>query len=333
MVVEISKIDDSKRTQLRCRLDEDTINLYAEDFRDGVIYPSVVLFPEGDTYYIGDGYHRIEASMLANRTVIDAEIRPGGFKAALNYAAGANDKHGLRRTNADKRKAIQVLLKDPKYCKKSDNQIAKIVHVTHKTVGDVRKDMERSREIPKIEKREFDRNGKTHVMETVRKKANRDKKALADEAEKKRFYVFDYDESPKTLSNPTGLKNALHSEGFLLIVSNPGSIQKVINKMNKHFKYLWMIAIPAEGDIEKNGMWVDNQWKAISVWAKNYPSHLTFGDTVGLTAMDSLDSQGEYIEQLRNTFERIEESDDIGEEIAYTEMGDSGIKIAKGGEI
>jgi len=52
-----------------------------------------------------------------------------------------------------------------------------------------------------------------------------------------------------------------------------------------------------------------------------------------LNAIDSLQNQGEYIEELRSTFERIEDSDVREEEIEYIEIEATDIKMAKGGEI
>ena len=77
------------------------IDDYAEVMKKRVKFPPVVLFSSEDKYFVGDGYHRIEAAIKIGRKVIQAIIHPGGYAAALKYAAGANDEHGLRRTQAD----------------------------------------------------------------------------------------------------------------------------------------------------------------------------------------------------------------------------------------
>ena len=331
--VRLDKIELSSKTQLRCTLNTEIIDEYAEAMKKRNKFPAVILFSSKDKYFVGDGYHRIEAAIKTGRKVIQAEIRPGGYAAALKYAASANDEHGLRRTQADKRKAIQVLLRDPDFCKKSDNQIAKIVNVSHNTVAAVRKEMEQSCQIDKMPIRQFERNGKTSEMDVASKKENLDKNSVAEEAEKKRFYLFDYDERPKSISNLDVLKNALHPDGFLLIVSNPGSLQKVFNKLNGQFTYLWTIAVAADQIIQDNWNWVDNKWRAISVWAKKFPRHLTFGDTLGLSPIDSPPDLARYIEELRDTFDQAEDTAPEADEIEYTEIEGSEIMIAKGGEI
>lgn len=52
---------------------------------------------------------------------------------------GANASHGLRRTNADKRKAVEILLNDDEWKLWSDREIARRCLVSHNFVGDIRR--------------------------------------------------------------------------------------------------------------------------------------------------------------------------------------------------
>lgn len=53
-----------------------------------------------------------------------AEIYEGNLDEAILYAAGANEGHGLRRTNEDKRKVVKMLperdrwkgMSQPRHC-------------------------------------------------------------------------------------------------------------------------------------------------------------------------------------------------------------------------
>jgi hypothetical protein len=45
-------------------------------------------------------------------------------RGPLLHAVGANARHGLRRTNADKRRAVELLLADAEWAAKSSNWIA-----------------------------------------------------------------------------------------------------------------------------------------------------------------------------------------------------------------
>jgi ParB-like nuclease domain len=121
-------------TQARARLDPAVIAEYAEAMTEGADFPAVVLFREGDLYWIGDGYHRIEAARKVGYKTIKAEVRPGATREALLYACGANTSHGLRRTNADKRKAVDTLLQDEEWGQWSNYQIAKHCGVSDEMV-------------------------------------------------------------------------------------------------------------------------------------------------------------------------------------------------------
>jgi hypothetical protein len=57
---------------------------------------------------------------------------------AILFSVGANDSHGLRRTNADKRRGVELLLRDEEWSKKSDRWIAEQCGVGHQLVATVR---------------------------------------------------------------------------------------------------------------------------------------------------------------------------------------------------
>jgi 3',5'-cyclic AMP phosphodiesterase CpdA len=111
---------------------------YAEAMLSGIEFPPVVLFFDGATYWPGDGFHRLEAARRSECDTILADVREGSKREATLFAVGANASHGLRRTAADKRRAVQAMLKDPEWTKWSDREIGKRCAVDHKTVAKVR---------------------------------------------------------------------------------------------------------------------------------------------------------------------------------------------------
>jgi regulator of replication initiation timing len=125
-------------TQPRTEIHEATVAEYAEAMREGVNLPPLVLFFDGAELWLADGFHRYHASMKLGLVATGAEIHNGTRRDAVLYAAGANDAHGLRRTNADKRRAVMMLLDDPEWATWSDNAIAKTCHVSQPFVGNVR---------------------------------------------------------------------------------------------------------------------------------------------------------------------------------------------------
>jgi hypothetical protein len=88
-------------------------------------FPPVVLFTDGERYWVGDGFHRILAASRAGLKQIAAHVRLGTHRDAILFGISANNDHGLPRTHADKRKAVELLLGDEEWRQWSDREIAR----------------------------------------------------------------------------------------------------------------------------------------------------------------------------------------------------------------
>ena len=108
MKIEISKL--IMELQTRAKNNDEVIQEYAEQMKDGVTFPNVKAFRDKKTgiTYLVDGFHRTEATVLNGGKTIEADIIYGDRAAALTYALKANAEHGLRRNNADKRHALEM---------------------------------------------------------------------------------------------------------------------------------------------------------------------------------------------------------------------------------
>jgi hypothetical protein len=128
--------------QLRAAGSKATVQEYADAIADGASFPPVVLFRDADgRHWLADGFHRFEAHKAAGRETIVAEVHHGDRREAVLYAASANSKHGLRRTQDDKRRAVLALLNDPEWRQWSDRKIAERTATDHKTVGKLRREI------------------------------------------------------------------------------------------------------------------------------------------------------------------------------------------------
>lgn len=125
-------------TQPRVAIDESTVAEYAELYGNGVELPPVVVFFDGATYWLADGFHRYYASKKLNSDYLAAEVHQGLRRDAILYSVGANAQHGLHRTNADKRKAVLIMLEDDEWSQWSDREIGKRCGVNHSTVTRIR---------------------------------------------------------------------------------------------------------------------------------------------------------------------------------------------------
>ena len=129
---------------LNCRaegVNETTAAEYAEGITNGAKLPPVVVYFDGTVYRLADGFHRCRAHELAGKSEIECHVHKGGEREARLFSVGCNAAHGLRRTSADKRHAVTLLLLDPEWTKKSDRWIADTCGVSDPFVGKVRSEV------------------------------------------------------------------------------------------------------------------------------------------------------------------------------------------------
>ncbi len=127
-------------TQPREYLNELVLEEYVEAMSQGAEFPPVTLFYDGVHYWLADGFHRFFAAKKYGVDALLAETHQGTRRDAILYAAGANATHGLRRTNADKRRAVMTLLGDEEWRAWSNREMARQCGVTHTFVGKLRKE-------------------------------------------------------------------------------------------------------------------------------------------------------------------------------------------------
>ena len=158
-------------TQMRAQLDAATVAEYADTMAASGwgAFPPIIAYYDGSDYWLADGFHRLAAwRSLADFSdaLIPADVRSGTRRDAILHAAGANASHGLRRTNADKRRAVETLLRDEEWAKWSNGEIARRCAVSDVFVGKVRDDLSpNGLEIPP--KRTVTRNGTTYTQNTA----------------------------------------------------------------------------------------------------------------------------------------------------------------------
>ena len=121
--------------QPRAELHRDWIEEYARDMAAGATFPPIVAFHDGSRYWLADGFHRHYATQAVGGQTILADVRPGTRRDALLYSLSANAAHGYRRTNADKRRAVDIMLADPEWSGLSDREIAARCLVTQPFVS------------------------------------------------------------------------------------------------------------------------------------------------------------------------------------------------------
>jgi len=130
-----------ERIQVRVAgLDQERVAQYALAMEMDAEFPPVILFRDGETLYLADGFHRVAAAWQAKKEKIRAEVRPGGYEAALDYAEEANLNHGLELSTRDKRNIFRRrMLRGHEWTGWSSRRIAAALGVDEGTVRNWRR--------------------------------------------------------------------------------------------------------------------------------------------------------------------------------------------------
>lgn len=138
----IANINAKLDMQSREKLDLAVVAEYKEAMESGSLFPPVLIYvDETGQAWLADGFHRLHAAKQLGRHYINAEVRQGSQIEAQWYSFGANKEHGLRRSQADKEKAVKAALLHPNGATMSDGAIAQHVGVSAPTVAKYRREL------------------------------------------------------------------------------------------------------------------------------------------------------------------------------------------------
>lgn len=141
MNISLEKIIINAGTQSRAKIDENVVAEYADSMKDGASFPPAVVFHDGAEYFLADGFHRYFAAKKCGSPGLACDVREGTLRDAILFSFSANGTHGLRRTAADKRKAVMAMLEDIEWQDWSDREIARQCCVSHPFVAAIRKEI------------------------------------------------------------------------------------------------------------------------------------------------------------------------------------------------
>src|SRR5690606_3922874 len=138
--VAIETIELRDGCQCRAELNQAVVDEYAEAYAAGTKLPPVSAMRVDGALILTDGFHRFAAATKASVGFLLAEVSEGeSIHAAVWAALAMNKAHGLRRTNADKRRATEMALLHPDSRELSDREIARHLGVSQDLVSRTRR--------------------------------------------------------------------------------------------------------------------------------------------------------------------------------------------------
>jgi transposase-like protein len=141
--VPVEDIILDERLQARAEINHEAVTEYAEAYRTGAKLPALDVYRVSGKLYLVDGFHRIAAVRVTGQTF--ARIRvvgDGTIDDAVWHATAVNATHGLRRSNADKRRAVLLALRSGIGAEQSSAIIAEHVGVSRNLVAEIRREVE-----------------------------------------------------------------------------------------------------------------------------------------------------------------------------------------------
>lgn len=122
--------------QPRASMSQDVVNEYAEALEDDPnCMPRIKVVKDGKNYYVWDGFHRYYAHKQVGFANIECDVTVGTKRDAILLGLGSNKSHGLKRSTADKQRAIKKMVTDDEWSKWSNREIARRLGVDDKTVA------------------------------------------------------------------------------------------------------------------------------------------------------------------------------------------------------
>jgi hypothetical protein len=138
IAIDLIRIDAG--TQFRAAINQDRVTDYAELFDGSKDWPfdsACEVYFDGVEYFLVDGFHRYHAGKRVKRASLSCVVHSGTQRDAIKFALSANARHGLHRSNEDKRKAVSFAINDVEWRRLSNRLIAEMCGVSEFLVRDM----------------------------------------------------------------------------------------------------------------------------------------------------------------------------------------------------
>ena len=138
-VISLGEIVEDHSLQIREDIDGSMVDKYQALMKSNGPLGSLDVFSTGNgKYLLADGWHRLAAAKALGWPEIKCNVRKGGRRDAVLFAAGANAEHGRPLNRQEKTTAVEKLLEDEEWFQWSNARIARHCGVTAPTVARTR---------------------------------------------------------------------------------------------------------------------------------------------------------------------------------------------------
>jgi ParB-like chromosome segregation protein Spo0J len=134
----LDQIQLSEDLQLRDGLNDDAVKDYADRLDAKTLLPPLTVVHDGSRHWLVDGFHRYHAAKRSGLVEFHCDVREGSKQDAEWLSCSVNARHGLRRTNEEKKRAILKALAHPHSSGLTVREIAAHVGCHFTTVADYR---------------------------------------------------------------------------------------------------------------------------------------------------------------------------------------------------
>lgn len=141
--MKVAALEVCDRVRVRCQIPKaasDVVQEYADAYRCGLLTEPLDVFREKGTerYVVADGENRLLALRVAKVDEVEVRLHEGDEIAALDFAIGCNQAHGLRRTKQDRLHAFTRIMETPSLRSKyrTDTELADKIGTAIRTIAD-----------------------------------------------------------------------------------------------------------------------------------------------------------------------------------------------------
>lgn len=125
-------------------VDDDVMKRYSALMKDGVEFRPVEIITDGKNNFLWDGFHRLTAARKNGKNYIEANIEKGTQRDAIYLSFSANKENAFPRQPGTAKGIVEKILKDAKWSKMSQHDIARHVGCTQPFVSKICSEIKKS---------------------------------------------------------------------------------------------------------------------------------------------------------------------------------------------